>query len=165
MTHVPDNPTTSGQQPANPPGTTRGGARVVFDLDRTVTLEPAEAWARLTDWAGHAEWIPMTRVWVDPDDPARFTAWSGPGPLALEDRMRATSQEFDGATGHCHVDKLGPVLVGSAAFTVAPGPTAGTTVVTWHEDVVVPHLPRFAAPVAAAIGRLLFGWSLGRMAR
>lgn len=155
----------TSQPPADSPTPPRRGARVVFDLDRTVALAPQQAWARLTDWAGHANWIPMTRVAVDPDDPARFTAWSGPGPLALEDRMRATAMDFDGSSGRCHVDKLGPVLVGEASFTVAPGPDADTSVVTWHEDVVVPHLPGFLAPVAAAVGRLLFGWSLGRMAR
>ena len=130
-----------------------------------MALDPAEAWRRLTDWAGHADWVPMTRVEVDPADPDAFVAFSGPGPLALEDRMRAGERSFDGSTGSCRVDKLGPVLVGEAEFAVRPGETAGSTVVGWREDVLVPHLPRVFVPLVAAAGRFLFGWSLGRMAK
>jgi hypothetical protein len=79
--------------------------------------------------------------------------------------MRATESEFDGVSGRCLVAKLGPVLVGEAEFTVAPGATSGTCVVTWREDVTVLHLPRFAAPVAERVGAVLFSWSLKRMAR
>jgi hypothetical protein len=145
--------------------TTTSGTRVNFSLERTLPIDSASAWAELTDWAGHAEWIPMTRVELDPDDPAAFVAFSGPGALALEDRMRATQSSFDGSSGRCLVAKLGPVLVGEAEFTVAPGPSADSAVVTWREDVTVPHLPGFLAPVAARIGAALFSWSLGRMAR
>jgi len=60
----------------------------------------------------------MTRVELDADDPNAFVAFSGPGPLALEDRMRAVTREFDGSVGACRVDKLGPELVGEAEFTV-----------------------------------------------
>jgi hypothetical protein len=141
------------------------GTRVHFSLDRTIPISSTSAWQELTDWAGHAAWIPMTRVELDPDDPAAFVAFSGPGALALEDRMRATQSSFDGSSGRCLVAKLGPVLVGEAEFTVAPGPSADSAVVTWREDVTVPHLPGFLAPVAARIGAALFSWSLGRMAR
>jgi hypothetical protein len=147
------------------PASTRRGASVAFSLERTLEIEPAVAWSMLTDWGGHADWIPMTRVEVDPADPARFTAWSGLGALALEDRMRATESEFDGSTGRCLVEKLGPVLVGEAEFTVRPGPTPGTATVAWREEVGVPHLPRFLAPAAAAVGKVLFGQSLNRMAK
>jgi hypothetical protein len=144
---------------------TRRGATVAFSLDRTLNLEPETAWRMLADWDGHADWIPMTRVKVDETDPTRFTAWSGLGPLALEDRMHAVESEFDGSSGRCLVEKLGPVLVGEAEFTVRPGPTPGTATVGWREEVGVPHLPRFLAPVAGALGRVLFGRSLRRMER
>jgi hypothetical protein len=153
---------TTTEPPTTP---SRTGTRVAFELDRTVALAPEVAWRRLVDWPGHADWIPMTRVEVDTQDPARFVAWSGLGKLALEDRMHAVEQEFDGVNGHCRVEKLGPVLVGEAAFTVAPGPTAGSSTVSWREDVAVPYLPKFLAPVAAKIGGLLFGASLRRMAK
>jgi hypothetical protein len=144
---------------------TRRGATVAFSLERTLEIEPAKAWAMLTDWDGHAEWIPMTRVEVDSTDPARFTAWSGLGALSLEDRMRATESTFDGSSGRCLVEKLGPVLVGEAEFTVRPGPTPGSSVIAWREEVGVPHLPKFLAPAAAGVGKVLFGQSLSRMAK
>jgi len=144
---------------------TPSGTPVHFTLERTLPISSEAAWDELTNWAGHAEWIPMTRVKVDPGDPTAFVAFSGPGPLALEDRMRAIESQFDGASGRCLVSKLGPVLVGEAEFTVVPGTSTTSCVVSWREDVTVPHLPRFLAPVAARIGVALFGWSLKRMAR
>jgi hypothetical protein len=119
----------------------------------------------LTDWKGHEQWIPMTKVAVDPDDPSSFIAWSGLGRLALEDRMKAEQPTFDGTTGHCRVAKLGPVLVGEAEFTVVPGPDATTAIVSWREAVTVPLLPRFMAPVVGRVGAALFSHSLGRMGR
>lgn len=139
--------------------------RVVFGVSRVLELTPQQAWSELVDWAGHARWVPMTRVEVDPADPDRFTAWSGVGPLALEDRMRAEEQRFDGSNGYCRVSKLGPVLVGTAEFAVSPAMRDGTAVVEWREDVEVPALPRVLVPVVAAASSALFGWSLRRMER
>jgi hypothetical protein len=48
---------------------------------------------------------------------------------------------------------------------VQPGAEPDTAVVVWREDVAVPHLPQFLSPVAAAAGKVLFGWSLKRMVR
>lgn len=143
---------------------TRPGTRVVFELSRVVPLPPEQAWHRLTDWAGHGEWIPMTRVEVDPADPNRFVAWSGVGPLMLEDRMHAIEQHFDGRAGQCRVHKLGPILVGEAEFAVWPGLRPDSSIVHWREDVSVPVLPRFLAPLAAWVGRVLFSQALARMA-
>jgi hypothetical protein len=140
-------------------------AKVVFEIERTLPLSPGEAWERLVDWPGHGDWVPMTRVEVDATDPSRFVAWSGVGPLTLEDRMRVAEQHFDGESGACRVVKVGPVLTGEASFTVQPGAEPDTAVVVWREDVAVPHLPQFLSPVAAAAGKVLFGWSLKRMAR
>jgi hypothetical protein len=147
------------------PNDTRGATAVSFVVERHLDIDVAEAWGMLTDWPGHADWIPMTRVEVDAADPARFTAWSGLGRLALEDRMRAVDATFDGTTGTCRVEKLGPVLHGEAEFSVRPGPNTGSSVVHWREEVTVPHLPRVFAPLAAAVGRVLFGKSLARMAK
>ena len=163
--------TTTDETPRSTDATAEGasaprkGTRVVFELDRTVALPVDEAWRRLCDWAGHSDWIPMTRVEVDPADPASFTAWTGLGKLSLPDRMRADVQSFDGTTGHCHVHKLGPVIVGEAEFTVAPGSGPGTTVVTWREDVTVPKMPRFLAKPVGWVSAQLFGLSLRRMVK
>jgi len=150
---------------ATPTATNRRGTQIVFDLSRPVPLDPERAWRALTDWEGHGRWVPMTRVEVDPDDPNRFTAWSGVWRLALEDRMLADVIEFDGTNGHCHVHKLGPVLIGEAEFWVSPGDGAGTCVVRWREDVRMRFLPRFLARPAAWLGRRLFLTGLKRMAK
>lgn len=149
--------------PSSP--TTSRGTRVAFDVAVIIPVAPEQAWRRLNDWGTHGDWIPMTRVEVDPADPARFTAWSGPGKLALEDRMHAEPSSFDGTTGRCLVHKLGPVLVGEAEFSVEPGLTPGTTTVQWREDVSVPRLPGPLAPLVAWVAARLFALSLRRLAR
>jgi len=166
MTSTPaeSTPTTPGSA-APPPTPDRGGSRVVFSLSEELPLTPRQAWDRLVDWGTHGEWIPMTRVDVDPADPNRFVAYSGARPLVLEDRMHATSLDFDGERGEGHVDKLGPVLVGTATFTVVPGPTEGTCLVGWTEDVHVPHLPGFAAGLVGTLGRQMFAVAIKRMAK
>lgn len=141
------------------------GTRVRFDVAVVVPVGPERAWQRLTDWRTHGDWIPMTRVEVDPADPNRFTAWSGPGKLALEDRMCAEPAEFDGSSGRCRVAKLGPVLVGEAEFSVGPGLAPGTATVQWREDVTVPRLPTLFAPAVAWVSARLFALSLRRMAK
>jgi hypothetical protein len=145
----------------------RRSNRVVFDADVTLALPIEHVWAELIDWGGHGRWIPMTRVDVDPADPNRFIAWSGVGRLALEDRMHATDIAFDGTRGTCHVDKLGPVLVGFAELTVtraAAGAEAATRV-QWHEDVMVPYVPKFLTPVVAKASGLMFSFALKRLRR
>lgn len=114
--------------------------------------QPARVvWDELVDWKGHEEWIPMTRVKVGEGDMTavghEFTAWTGLGPLSLEDRMRVTKCEWDemAGAGDCEVEKLGPVLSGRAGFTVVPTGTGST--MEWLEDVDVKWLPRFLAPI------------------
>ncbi len=139
-------------------------ARVHFELTRRFDAPVRKVWDELVDWPGHGAWIPATKVEAEPGDPTAvgytFTAWSGFRPLALEDRMRVTRCDWDEAatTGVCDVDKLGPVLGGSAGFTVrADG--AGTLLM-WREDVTMRYLPGFLAPVAALAGRVGFRLAL-----
>ncbi len=138
---------------------------VAFELSRIVPMTPELAWQRLTDWRSHGEWIPLTRVDVDPDDPDRFTAWSGIGRIALEDRMHLIDRTVDDSGRRARIAKLGPVLVGEAEFSVSAGIAPDSAVVQWREVVSVPFLPRMLAPVAAWIGKCLFTMALGRMAR
>lgn len=142
-------------------GRNRRTTRVVFDADVTIHLPIERVWAELIDWKGHARWVPMTRVDLDPADPNRFTAWSGVGKLALEDRMHATEIAFDGQRGTCHVEKLGPVLVGFADLTATAHGNA--TRVRWHEDVSVPYLPRVLAPAVGRASGFMFKVALKRL--
>ncbi len=144
-------------------------ADVRFEVRSTFTHPPADVWRELVDWAGHAEWIPATRVEVPDEDPtavgARFTAWSGYGPLTLEDRMEVVRCDWDEATasGSCEVRKLGPVLTGTASFTVEPHPKGAEVV--WVEDVVVPKVPGFMAPVVGRAGAVGFRVAMGRLGK
>ena len=138
---------------------------VTFELSRIVSITPELAWQCLTDWQGHGDWIPLTRVDVDPADPDRFTAWTGIGPLALEDRMRLVDQQVDGTVRRARIAKLGPVLVGEAQLSVSPGLRPDTAVVQWLEVVEMPHLPKALAPAAGWIAKQLFTMALGRMGR
>ncbi|HYN33653.1 MAG TPA: SRPBCC family protein [Ilumatobacteraceae bacterium] len=139
-------------------------ARVHFELTRRFDAPVCKVWDELVDWPGHGAWIPATKIEAEPGDPTAvgytFTAWSGFRPLALEDRMRVTRCDWDetAGTGVCDVDKLGPVLGGSAGFTVR---TDGAgTILIWREDVTVRYLPGFLAPVAALAGRVGFRMAL-----
>jgi hypothetical protein len=143
-------------------------ARVHFELTRRFDSSARALWDELVDWPGHGAWIPATTIEgvnvgeaVDPTTVGyTFTAWTGFRPLALEDRMRVTRCDWaeDEAQGACDVEKLGPVLRGTAGFTVrADGAGA---VLDWYEDVRVPYLPQFLAPVAAFAGRMGFTLAL-----
>lgn len=136
----------------------------MFTVEKTIYHPPSRVWKRLTDWEGHAEWVPATAIEVDTDDPNRFTAFSGVRPVVLEDRMRVVGASFDGSSGKCRIEKVGPTLFGKAEFSVAPYPNNATLVI-WRETLSVPYLPRYFAPLASAAGRVLFGWALRRMAR
>lgn len=147
--------------------------RVTFDLVRRFEAPPRRVWDELVDWPGHGAWIPMTTIDVAEESVGSaptvvgytFTAWSGVRPLALEDRMRVTQCDWTdaGPVGVCAVDKLGPVLGGSAGFTVRPD-GAGTAL-EWREDVTISRLPQFIAPIARLMGIVGFKMALRSLDR
>ncbi|NNE11853.1 MAG: SRPBCC family protein [Ilumatobacter sp.] len=145
-------------------------AQVHFDVRHEFETPSEQVWGELVDWEGHAAWIPMTRMEVEPGEPtapgARFTAYTGLGPLALEDRMEVVDCEWDeaAASGSCTVAKLGPVLRGRAWFTVSPKDDS-QSVVDWNEDVTVPYTPQFLAPVVARFGAFGFKMGMRRLAK
>jgi len=119
-------------------------------------------WDAMLDWPGHGDWIPATKVVVDSGTGTEvgetFTGYTGYGPLMLEDRMRVSAIEWDDATGEgsCEVEKLGPVLTGTAGFTITGDSQRSR--VEWFESVTVPYLPQVLAPVVNKVGA--FGFSL-----
>ena len=148
------------------PGTSQPrGTRVKFSLQKQINLSSAEAWRRLVDWEGHGKWIPMTKVDVDPNDKTRFVAWTGVRPLVLEDRMHQLTENWNGTEGDSLVAKLGPVLVGEAEFSVKPGSAPDTAIVAWREDVRVPYLPKFLAPIVGWASKQAFAFSIKKMVK
>lgn len=144
-------------------------AHITFDVHHRFDQDARSVWDDLVDWKSHANWIPMTRVKVGDGDPTEvgheFTAWTGPGPLSLEDRMRVTKCDWDAvsSSGDCEVEKLGPVLHGRAGFTVQPDGDGST--LEWFEDVTVRFVPQFVAPVLAKLGALGFKQGMKGLAK
>ena len=144
-------------------------AEIRFVVPVDFDQPPRMVWNELIDWKGHQDWVPMTRVEIHSADPtavgSTFTAWTGPRPFALEDRMRVVSCAWDVArgSGSCTVEKLGPTLDGEARFTVEPRGSGSR--VEWTEDVAIAWLPGFLAPVVARIGALGFKLGMRRLRR
>ena len=144
-------------------------ATVTFRVRSGFDVSPRAVWDELIDWEGHGKWIPMTRMDVQPGDPTAvgtsFTAYTGIGRVALEDRMQVVecTWDEDTETGRCEIEKLGPVLTGRAGFTVSPTP--GGASVDWFEDVVIPYLPQFLTPAAGWIGTAGFRHGMRRLSK
>lgn len=132
-------------------------------IDRHTRLTPEEAWAALTDFAGHGAAVPFTYVLCEPGSPNspragwRFIARTRLGPFLLEDPMRITHWEPPMADrgGEFHVRKVGRVLAGYSVVHVRP--TATGTTITWlqHLRLRVP-LPPPGPWISDAITRLLY---------
>jgi hypothetical protein len=150
-----------------------GGGRTVelmelsFDIEQYVRADPEVVWAALLDWQGRGRWVSFTRVVPgDPGDAdgvgATFTAFTGWGWFKLEDRMRVEEIRLDRGR-RCRVAKLGPIVVGEAAFEVKPFADAST--VRWVESVSVRFVPNvFAGPARWVAGKR-FRRSLHRLDR
>ena len=144
-------------------------ADVHFVVHHRFEAKAKDVWDELVDWAGHAKWIPATRVEVAPGDPlaigAEFTAWTGVGPLALKDHMRVGALDWneDEQNGSCTVEKLGPILKGTAGFTVAP--TGDGAELEWIEDVSVPYVPQFLSPIVGKLGAAGFKFGMRNLGR
>lgn len=143
------------------------------DIEFTVVHQfdaaPDAVWKELIDWKGHEQWVPMTCVELGPepqDQPgATFMAFTGIWKLGLEDNMRLTQLDWDEATGTgtCEVEKLGPILTGRAAFTVAPD--GDGTRVDWVEEITAKYAPGFTAGLLGKIGAVGFKQGMKRLAK
>jgi len=148
-------------------------ADIRFEVQHRFAASSQRVWNELVDWKRHEQWIPATTMEVDPGDPTEvgreLTARTGFGPFALPDRMRVERCDWDHAasSGDCVVEKLGPVLRGRAGFTVGPDREPASepdgSVLEWFEDVSVPYVPQFVAPVGAWIGAFFFRQGMRRL--
>jgi carbon monoxide dehydrogenase subunit G len=118
-------------------------------------LPPAVAWRRVTDWAAHGRFVPLTRVRPvgTPGEPgAGFVARTAIGPVGFDDPMEIVSWD---PPRSCRVEKRGRVVRGWAELTVEPRGSGAR--VSWREDAVPAGLPHRLRPVADLVGRRLFG--------
>ncbi len=143
-------------------------AFIDFTVSHQFAAPSRLVWDKMIDWPSHADWIPATRVEVDADNSqvegATIIGYTGYGKLALVDRMRISTLEWDEAKGEgvCEVEKLGPVLQGRAGFKVAR--TDGGSTVDWFEEVTVPYLPGLLAPIVNKLSALGFSLGMRRLA-
>ncbi len=138
---------------------------VFFEAQRVLPYSADAVFAELIDWAGHAAWVPLTRVEVtvgDGGEGTEFIATSGVGPAALPDRMRVVSLDHESRTAV--IEKLGPMLTGMVTLRVVPV-TEWTSRVEWIEDIMVRGLPGFLSRPTARAARFAFERSLVGMAR
>lgn len=139
---------------------------MIVDLVRQRDMPVAEAWARLTTWQRHGEYMPLTRVTVSDAQTAvgtRVVAHTGVGPLSFVDPMEvlAWHPPADGLA-HCRLVKRGSFVRGWAQVTVTATPSGGS-LVHWHEEATLPFEGRLLSRLAHPFGRLLFAHLVDRL--
>lgn len=142
-----------------------------FAIERTVAVRPAQMWAVVTDWAGYAQWMPMTIMALD-RGPTRvgwtFAGLTGVGRARFADVMRITdwappSQE---GAGSFRLAKVGRLLAGWAEVAVLPLAGGEQTRLLWRENIVIRPTPvgRFLAPITDLFNKALFSKVVDAMA-
>ncbi len=140
---------------------------MIVDLVRQRQMPVAEAWARLTTWKRHGQYMPLTTVTVSEPETAvgtRVVAHTGIGRLSFDDPMEIIvwHPPSDGDLGHCRLVKRGNVVTGWAQITVTATPGGGS-LVHWHEEATLPFEGRLLSHLGYPFGRALFGRLLNRL--
>ncbi len=106
----------------------------LIEIVREVRLTPDEAWSRLTDWAAHGQFVPLTTITQTPNG---FMARTGLGPLEFDDPMDVVAWD---APAFCRLEKRGRTVKGWAELSVEPHGDGSR--VTWREEIRVTGVPR-----------------------
>lgn len=142
-----------------------------FAIERVVGVPTHQVWAVITDWAGHARWIPLTTMRVD-QGPTNvgfsFTGLTGVGRLRFADVMCITawSPPSEAGPGEFRLVKVGRLLAGWAEVSVQPLRGGEQTRLTWRENIVIrpTFLGRLLAPLTDRLNRVLFSRVIADMA-
>jgi len=131
-----------------------------LETSTDIQATPSAIWARLTDWAGQSDWIPLTTVTVlgthSEGVGVKASALSGTRlgrlPLGLVDRFVVTgwTPPVEGVPGELEVLHLGPCFTGPGVFRVEDL-GGGRSRVSCTEVFDLPG----GRPVEAAAGLLL----------
>ena len=142
-----------------------------FAIERIVAVPPAQVWDVITDWAGYARWMPLTRMRLD-QGPTRvgwsFAGLTGVGRLRFSDAMRITAwAPTSGAgPGAFRLVKVGRLLAGWAEVSVLPIAGGEQTLLLWRENIVIRPIPlgRLLAPLTDRVNEALFAKVVNDMA-
>jgi hypothetical protein len=132
-----------------------------FEVVRHTHLSADQAFARLTDWARHAQYIPLTTIrlvgLIRHDVGERFVARTSVGPLHFDDPMEVVfwHPPAGDLPGVCRIDKRGRVVLGSTVITVTPSREG--SVAHWQEEASVRALGPLASWPSQFVGRRVFG--------
>ena len=142
-----------------------------FTIERVVAAPPAKVWEIITDWAGHARWIPLTTMRLDPGPTGvgwSFAGLTGVGRLRFSDVMRITdwAPPTDAGSGTFRLVKVGRLLAGWAEVSVLPMANGEQTQLVWRENIVIRPvvLGRLLVPLTDRINRALFARVVDAMA-
>ena len=142
-----------------------------FAIERVVAVPTQQVWAVITDWAGHARWIPLTTMRLD-RGPTRigfsFTGLTGIGRLRFADVMRITawSPPSEAGPGEFRLIKVGRLLAGWAEVSVQPLQDGEQTRLIWRENIVIrpTYLGRLLSPLTDRINKAMFTRVIADMA-
>ncbi len=119
-----------------------------FEIVRVVALDPSDAWARLTLWERHGDYVPMTTI---RRTDTGFVARTGVGRIGFDDPMEIVRWN---EPSYCKLVKTGRLVTGWAELEVEPHD--GGSRVIWREDITVRGVPRFAAGLVRRSSEALF---------
>jgi uncharacterized protein YndB with AHSA1/START domain len=142
-----------------------------FAIELTVGVPTQQVWTIITDWAGHARWIPLTTMRVDPGPTGvgfSFAGLTGVGRLRFADVMRLTAWDppSDSGPGQFRLVKVGRLLAGWAEVSVEPLGRGVHTRLVWRENIVVRPtvVGRLLAPLTDPLNKALFSRVIAGMA-
>lgn len=130
-----------------------------------------EVFADLVDWDHHSAAIPLTRL-THSGEPAvgqRFVARTGWARLGFDDPMEVrllrppTGDTPGDPGGVAEVVKSGRVVAGSVRWTVTAARVG--SIIEWHQQLLVPWLPRLFDLPVRVVGRAAYRSGLRRLVR
>jgi uncharacterized protein YndB with AHSA1/START domain len=142
-----------------------------FAIERAVDAPPRQVWDVITDWAGYARWIPLTRMRLDPGLTGvgwSFAGLTGISRFRFSDTMVMTdwAPPAGEGPGAFRLVKVGRLLAGWAEVSVLPAADGAQTRLIWRENIVIRPvvLGRLLAPLTDLVNRALFARVIDKMA-
>lgn len=124
-------------------------------LIRYVGASPRAVWEAVTDFAAHADAVPLTSIRPEPGSPRPgwgFVARTALGPARFDDPMRLTEwtpvpqDPRQPQRGAFTIVKEGRLLAGWARVSVEPATSERTCRLVWREQIDLAPLPILTRP-------------------